>query len=343
MLQVRPNLLLVYERTEYFTGSRKKREPKALENFRKKKAYAGMITEESAKKLKRAIQLLLASAKPKQHLNPKTNKWYTFKVNFITLTLPCDQGNITDKELKSQVLDPWIKTARRQFKLGNYVWRAERQLNGNLHFHLTTETFIPYDQLRNTWNAKLERLGMISTFEKKWHHRSPNSTDVHAIHKIKNLAGYMSKYMTKAAIECPRYHKTTPLHFPIIDHPYSLSGSIPPSVKLFLFHRIDGKVWDCSKGLKTKGWTEFLLEEEGHNIWQTALAERFDQYHKNEFCDMIFNNGGDPQVFLQGSQKSKYIEWLDIIRRPEPIEIETPKFQPDTLRGKTKERREIEG
>ena len=110
------------------------------------------------------------------------------------------------------------------------VWRAEKQKNGNLHFHLLTDKFIPFLELRDVWNRITEKLGYVSRYRDEmrnfhangfnvrkdllpnWNYRSqvrayregtkndwqsPNSTDVHSVRKILNLKAYLIKYLTK--------------------------------------------------------------------------------------------------------------------------------------------------
>lgn len=70
---------------------------------------------------------------------------------FITLTLPATQTH-TDRELTTNLLNPFLSYARKYFYVRYYVWKKELQQNGNLHFHLVTDRFIKADCLRNAWN-----------------------------------------------------------------------------------------------------------------------------------------------------------------------------------------------
>lgn len=70
---------------------------------------------------------------------------------FITLTLPAAQTH-TDRELTTNLLNPFLSYARKYFHVRYYVWKKELQQNGNLHFHLVTDRFIKADCLRNAWN-----------------------------------------------------------------------------------------------------------------------------------------------------------------------------------------------
>lgn len=238
VLQIRPYGLLVYEHKE-FSGTHHKSDKSAKRSIQ---SYTGVITTYAKKKLKRSISLLVASAKNKEAINFKTNKPFTFKVNFITFTLPAAQGEIEDKTIK-HCLDNWIKRTKRKHKLNSYIWRAERQANGNIHFHMITDVYIHYEAIRNDWNACLQATGLIQKFKEKHGHENPNSTDVHAVWKIRNLTQYFIKYMSKS-------HKQE-------DKP------------------ISGKVWDCSKNLKTKDNCSMMLESEALETFNT-LAENAD-------------------------------------------------------------------
>lgn len=260
-MQVRPYGLLVYEHKE-FSSSREFKRDRPPTEF---KSYTGKLTPYSKKKLKRAISLMVASAKEKEAPNWKTGKMFKFKVNFITFTLPASQQGIEDKTIK-RCLDNWIKRAKRKHKLNSYVWRAERQANGNIHFHMVTDVWIHYEKIRNDWNACLRETGLIEKFRLKHGHENPNSTDVHAVWKVKNLTQYFVKYMSKE-------HK---------------EGEAP----------IKGKVWDCSKNLKTKENCWMLLEG--------RAAENFDYLAKREDVERI----NDPLFTILFVSQEKWEQYI---------------------------------
>jgi hypothetical protein len=289
VLQVRPWGLLAYDRKEWHRTKRK--EPKNTTQSSPNtnnnadgtliKAYSGTMTPFAKKKLKRAIQLMVASAKDKEAINFKTGNTFKFKVNFITLTLPSPQNQITDKQLKSECLDNFIKRMRRVCKLNNYVWRAEKQKNGNLHFHMITDTYLHLEKIRNHWNAVLNKFGFIDRFEEKHGHRNPNSTDVHAVWKVKNLTQYFIKYMSK-------------------DNPGQ--------------DVIEGKLWDCSKALKTKKNCEVMLEAEHYDTWKTAYEDpELTIKSDDNFC-IIFLNAIQFAKYVKGELLRLWEEYLETIR-----------------------------
>jgi hypothetical protein len=173
----------------------------------------------SRSRLKRAFNLLLAISEPRTFINPKTNKKITFLLNFITLTLSAKQGIHSDYDVKYKCLNYFLTDLRRKKGLRHYLWRAEPQKNGNIHFHIATNQFFDWQFIRDTWNNTQKNLGYIDLFNNKHHHINPNSTDIHSVYDIKHSGAYIAKYLKK------------------ID---SDSRSI------------QGKIWDCSRSLKPK-------------------------------------------------------------------------------------------
>lgn len=159
--------------------------------------HKGKVSNKAAKKIKNAINWLVASAQLKRVWSKKDNKAYYFKINFITLTLPVTSHKISDHYFKANMMRKFIDNCRYKYGLKNYVWKVEAQKNGNIHAHFTTDTFIHYRDLLKTWNKILEKEGLIDEFEKLHKHRNPNSVDVKSVKSIKKIASYMAKYMTK--------------------------------------------------------------------------------------------------------------------------------------------------
>lgn len=148
---------------------------------------------------------------------------------FVTLTLPSEQLH-TDKELYKLALNPFVKELIRKYNVKHYLWRAERQKNGNLHYHLIVDSYIYWKVLRNSWNRLLQPLGYIEEYaknQKEFHKQgfkvrveklstwsaenqykayqqgvledwqNPNSTDIHSLKNVKNVEEYVAKYSTK--------------------------------------------------------------------------------------------------------------------------------------------------
>ena len=156
------------------------------------------LSDKAARRIRRAIEWLTASAKVQTVWSKKMNRSVKFRVNFITLTLAQPQGNWSDRQIKSRLLQPWLKRMAYHFGLSNYVWKAEPQKNGNIHFHIVSDKFIHYESIRWHWNQILLKHGLLDKFTNKHGHSNPNSTDVHSVRKVDNLASYLVKYFTKS-------------------------------------------------------------------------------------------------------------------------------------------------
>lgn len=163
----------------------------------KENTHKGKLSVKSSKELKGVINWLVSSAKKKTIYHKETDKHYTFKVNFVTLTLPDTQNEITDQDFKEKLLNPFLTYCRKYLKLTNYVWKLEFQENGKLHAHLTTDSFMYWKDIRNAWNRRLKANGYLNDFIDKFGHDNPNSTDIHSVYKINDVASYLAKYMAK--------------------------------------------------------------------------------------------------------------------------------------------------
>jgi hypothetical protein len=191
--------------------------------------HQGRISQIAKRKMSRAIEYLIHMSKPKTINKPYHGRNFTFKVNFITLSLSSKQVH-SDQIIKSELLNQFIIEMRKRWNVQDYVWRAEKQKNGNIHFHIVTGKFIPWNELRNVWNRIQQKLGYVTRYREnrlQWHRHgfnydpkhakhwpyerqrkayqvgnqtgwdNPNSIDVHSIQHIGNIKAYFVKYLSK--------------------------------------------------------------------------------------------------------------------------------------------------
>jgi hypothetical protein len=187
------------------------------------------VSENARRKISKAIEYLIFMANKKALPNTYHGKAFSFSIAFITLTLPSSQIH-SDVQIKEQCLNQFIVELRQKWHVKNYVWRAEKQVNGNIHFHVLVDKFIPWNELRNVWNRITNKLGYVDRYRDemlkfhsggfqvrkdllaKWDYKkqvkayqagkandwnSPNSTDIHSIRKVSNIFQYIVKYATK--------------------------------------------------------------------------------------------------------------------------------------------------
>lgn len=115
---------------------------------------------------------------------------------FFTLTLPAKQIH-TDNEIKRKVLNKFIIICQRKGLFNQWFWRAEKQKNGNIHFHFLIDSYFDKKQLQTVWNSCLEPLGYINEFEKKYNHRNPPTTQIQVVPSGQNIIDYVIKYVGK--------------------------------------------------------------------------------------------------------------------------------------------------
>lgn len=140
--------------------------------------HKGMISKKSHSRIyKRIFTFLYAT--DREILFSGNNKE---KVGFVTLTLPCSQiesekqmkgGNMikwkhTDQEIKSKCLNQLFVELKRDYDVNDRIWKAEKQFNGNIHFHILVNKYIPHEELRKKWNRIINKLGYVQEYAKKF-------------------------------------------------------------------------------------------------------------------------------------------------------------------------------
>ena len=128
----------------------------------------GYLSEMSCKKIRKAINFMIYSTRFRTLTNQEKNLSYDFKINLITLTLPSVQVH-SDSFIKRECLEAFLSYCKRHYGMCCYVWKAESQDNENIHFHVTTNVYIPHDVIRQVWNRIVEKFGYIEPYcnEKK--------------------------------------------------------------------------------------------------------------------------------------------------------------------------------
>lgn len=186
------------------------------------------------------------SAKPRKLENPITGKTHTHRLSYITLTIPDEKPILTPSEGYQKLLQHFIKWLRRNQYVKSYVWKAEYQTRGQLHYHITTPTFIHYQSIRDKWNNLIRENNLMKDYTKKTGSIDPNSTDIHEVYKIKNLASYL----------CKEFCKT-------IQNPVNTKG----------------KLWDCSNNLSgAKYWTIDLTSKHQLLIDKILSEQKATEY-----------------------------------------------------------------
>lgn len=124
------------------------------------------ISEATRKKIAFACRTLSYCSTPQTVRNGK-GEYVTHVLQFVTLTLPSAQVH-SDSDVTKMVLGSFLDRCRKIGLLRNYVWRAEKQKNGNIHYHLLTDTFCSFSMLKNMWYISLRKNGYMQAYSDKF-------------------------------------------------------------------------------------------------------------------------------------------------------------------------------
>lgn len=191
----------------------------------------GYLSVASQKRIRRIIDTWMTALEVYHYIKGNKREAIKNDIRFLTLTLPAAQMH-PDKVIKREALNPLIIWLNRSQKVSSYLWVAEKQKNGNLHFHILCNHWVNYMAVQKQWNKLLRGMGYIDEYRRNqlafhangfqpryeladqwpltnqyrayckgmaedW--QNPNSTDIHTLKKINNVASYLCKEMTKGS------------------------------------------------------------------------------------------------------------------------------------------------
>lgn len=287
IVQIRPSGLLCY----YEYSGPTSKFPKPQKGKVADGAYSGVLSQAAIKRMRKAIQIMVASAKWKVAYHRDTGKKFKWKINFITFTLSSPQGNRSDAEIMKHCFQPMLRILREKFGVVSYVWRAERQENGNIHYHVMADTWCNWRFVRTYWNKCQNKLGFIDEFEQQHGHRDPNSTDIHSVKAIRRLAAYMAKYMAKGA---PK--------------PKQIWEADAPPVNV-----ITGKVWDCSNNLKQAKYPSMVIDAEIFKAVNLSFETFNEKVLEVDFAYLCIQSEFDKARAWSSSMKEAYKNFIDAV------------------------------
>lgn len=296
---VRPDRIIQYS---YWDGDRRTRS--ALPTSNKQKAT---ISSKSSKRLEAAIYLICQSATTKRVWDKDWQRWFSFKINFITLTLPSAQIH-DDSIIYSQIFKPFIRWWRDRNPNLLYIWKAEKQDNGNIHFHLTTNSFIHWRTMRNKWNLLCDNLGYTTRCKTT----DPNSTDVHSVRDIRSLPRYLASYMMKKDLykkPLKRWHKIHGKKLKTLD---SVSFQLPKRYFNNIKTNVTCKHWDASKILLNNRCT--VITDQVDYLYDLNLMEHNEVEAINTDYCKIWNIQPHHWINLKHF-KAAYEDYISEIRK----------------------------
>jgi hypothetical protein len=248
--------------------------------------HKGVVSQVAGKKITRAIDYLVYLAQPKRLPYTQAGKGLKFYLSFITVTLSSDQIH-SDADIMLHCFSPLLNSLRQKWGCHNYLWRAERQANGRIHYHIIADKFIPWNELRNVWNRHQEALGYVSRYRserKLWHRdgfrfrsdlagtwpraeqikaykegtrtdwHSPNSSDIHSLRFVGNVRAYFKKYLTKDGQNS----------------------------------NIAGRLWGCSSNLSNIPGARIMVWSRIEDEFKRIKADRRHSVYQSDYFTCIF-------------------------------------------------------
>jgi hypothetical protein len=274
-----------------------------LKSTRKNNGY---LSDHATRKLFKSITYLLTISDRKKVFSKVQQKYISFRIVFVTLTLPGVQRH-SDKVITNKCFNQLLIELSKYHNCKAYVWRAEKQENGNIHYHLLINQFVEYQELRKRWNRICNKLGYVDEYQarmkeffkdgfrlsknkndkrtveqqrkayiigQKSNWTSPNSTDIHDVRKIRDIKNYVGKYMSKQ---------------PDLSYENSEEEIDRLTVK--------GRLWSCSHNLSNcKGCQ--LVED-----WE--VSDEIEAVVKNSGCK-VYNDNYFSVVFIDYENLSKF-------------------------------------
>jgi len=286
------------------------------------------LSHKSNTKLTNAIDYMVHLTQTKAAHGYKKDSRFNYKLSFITLTLSSRQ-TISDQELAATCLNQFLTEARIKWNMVNYVWRAERQKNLNTHYHIITDVFIPWSELRNCWNRIQQKIGLIDQYRndmkafhsagfkarkdliKHWpikaqiaafkngsasNWSNPNSIDIHSLKDIKSIYKYVKKYMAKGAtVESLKILRRSFKH--LVGEKPANTGVSAGALQWLRLQCNRARLWNCSRSLsKLKGAKDLLdsrYSEELVRLSQLQSTKRIDKEH----CTLYYISFDDLVLF----------------------------------------------
>jgi hypothetical protein len=274
-LQLRNSSLIYYNQAEHDNNSNYKSNNNSFSKSNRNNAYTGQVKEGTKKRIRKALDLFMQSTENQLIFNPVSNRMINFRLAFITLT-------ISNKEIQdhkfcyNNLLRPFLQWLDKTIKVNSYIWKAELQKRGQIHYHITISNFIHHTEIREKWNYLQRKSGLISNSD------NPPSTEIKQVHKINNIEHYLAKYISKSENEN---------------------------------ERLNCKVWDCSANLKTNSYfTLEVNETNSKHLLINNIESKIIKEIQTDNCLIIKTKEGYITDVLKDNLLNEYCNYVSAIK-----------------------------
>lgn len=158
--------------------------------------FTGYISRDVQKKIVQTIQNWDDTVCEINARFRRERKSTQYQIVMLTLTLSKQQHH-DDKYIKRWMLVPFIAKLLRENNEVNYLWKAEPQQNGNIHFHILLDRYFDKDWVRFEWNKTQQKHGYHPDFSMCENEFGMPSTRIESLRSKDNATAYAAKYISK--------------------------------------------------------------------------------------------------------------------------------------------------
>lgn len=278
-MQVRDNSIVVYYEQMFSRRFCNNRAARNRMHAARKGQYSGKMTEGARKRMVKAVTMMCMATSPKWVFNEVTGQYHFHRLSFVTLTV-ANSGNMSAREGYQKLLQHFLQWLRRTKGVKMYIWKAELQERGQLHYHITMPDFIHWKEIRDEWNRIQKDAGLLNDFAEQHGHTDPNSTDVHDVRKVRNMAGYIVKEIAK-----------------------SMQNQ----------DATDGKIWDCSNNLSSAKYFSLVMTADHQSVIEAMRGTKEIRETKDPngwWSVVYFSDSSPPDLLLRGDERKKFNDHL---------------------------------
>lgn len=190
-IQVRSNGLIKYD---VWMGSSSYQRFDFQEAARQQ--YDGTLTAHARKRLISAVDILIQRNPKRWVYNPISETHHEFSINLTTLTIASNRL-LSAREAYDTLLVKYLRYMRDKYGLREYVWKAELQERGQIHYHICGNQFVPWQVIRWKWNSLQKQAGLLNDYAREHKNFNPPSTEIKTVEKEEDILGYVSKEIAK--------------------------------------------------------------------------------------------------------------------------------------------------
>lgn len=169
---------------------------KAVMLLNRKTEYNGYMSDSTSRKVKRIILSWSEAIKRENNERHLAVMKIDRKLVFMTLTLSAEQQH-DDNWIKRKLLNSFLIKMKTDYKVRYYLWRAEKQQNGRIHFHVILDHYIDKKDIQIEWNKIQRKHGYTENYEKKFGKTEPPSTHIREVTTEEQMIEYAIKYTSK--------------------------------------------------------------------------------------------------------------------------------------------------